>query len=102
MTSFRLNLEEFLQEEAAADAEEDVDMKKDLLLFNFMKNSLEEFYRNEHYDSRFITEAVVLDTYQGSKSLSKYLKDELFIDNRIEPIDLAEISCKLSYLESKE
>lgn len=77
-------------------------LRKDLLLFEFMKNSLEEFYKNDRYEGEFVEECVIYDTYGGSGGLQKYLFEDLGINAAMMKVDLPEVVCDLSVREAEQ
>lgn len=75
------------------------DLKKELLLFEFVDNSLNDYYKNPNYDSDFITEAIIYDTCKCSVGLKKHIKEVFFVEPKVLTIDLGETLCNLSQLE---
>ncbi len=77
------------------------DLKKELLLFDFVDNSLRDYYKNPSYKSDFITEAFILDTCKCSVGLKKHIKEMFFLEPKILSLDLGESLCELSRLEAE-
>lgn len=78
--------------------------KKDQLLCEFLHNSIEDFYKNSFYKSEFIQRAKIFDGCHGDQStgevLNRYIKDELMLESEIEKIDLGDVLCDISLMES--
>jgi len=94
--------EEEFDEDVAPEMEprDETSIKRDLLLYNFVKNSIEDYYKNDYYHSKFLERAVVFDTLGGSHSLNKYLRDELMIEGEIKNHDLAQVISLMSVKET--
>ncbi|MDR1911196.1 MAG: hypothetical protein LBQ52_02470 [Helicobacteraceae bacterium] len=76
-------------------------IRRDMLLFNFLKNSFNVFYKNENYDSDFINHTAILEAREGAKSAAEFLRKELCIDATIYPIDVGATICDMAYEEAK-
>ncbi|MDQ1339415.1 MAG: hypothetical protein QG567_567 [Campylobacterota bacterium] len=78
--------------------------KKDQLLSEFVHNSIEDFYKSSFYKSEFIKKAKIYNACTSDNSgriLSKYIKEELFLECELEQINLCDILCEISILESQ-
>ncbi|MDR2151677.1 MAG: hypothetical protein LBO72_02545 [Helicobacteraceae bacterium] len=75
-------------------------IRRDMLLFNFLKNSFNVYYKNEHFASAFIGSAAIFEGYEGAKSAADFLKKELCIDAKVYPIDISETVCKMAREEA--
>jgi hypothetical protein len=75
-------------------------IRRDMLLFNFLKNSFNAYYKNEHFASAFISSAAILEAFEGAKSAVDFLKKELCIEGKIYPIDIGATICKMAYEEA--
>lgn len=84
------------------DEEPESNLRRDMLLFSFIKNSITDFYKNENFESSFITHGVILDTHKGARGIGRFLKEELYIESTLHDIDLSEAVCDLSVLEAGE
>lgn len=79
--------------------------RKDQFLCEFLHNSVEDFYKSSFYKSEFIQRAVV---YDGSRNgnhtgdmLGRYIKEELFLECEVRPVDLCDLLADISMTESK-
>lgn len=84
------------------DEEPQSNLRRDMLLFNFIKNSINDFYKNENFESSFITRAVIFDTHGGAKGIGRFLKEELYIESVVHDIDMSPTVCDLAVLEAGE
>ena len=76
--------------------------RRDQLLCEFVKHSINDFYKNELYDSGFIQHVKIFN-YQkdenGYETLYNYIIDELFIECNLEDVDLEDVLCDMSINE---
>ncbi|MGE4295617.1 MAG: hypothetical protein AB7E49_07950 [Campylobacterales bacterium] len=84
------------------DEEPQSNLRRDMLLFNFIKNSINDFYKNENFESSFITRSVIFDTHDGAKGIGRFLKEELYIESVLYDADMSLSVCELSVLEANE
>jgi hypothetical protein len=75
-------------------------IRRDMLLFNFLKNSFNAYYKNEHFASAFIGAAAIFESFEGAKSAADFLKKELCIEATVYPIDIGATICKMAYDEA--
>ncbi|MDR0746414.1 MAG: hypothetical protein LBE89_00795 [Helicobacteraceae bacterium] len=78
----------------------ETNIKRDMLLFNFIKNSLNAFYKNDHFKSGFVSNAYIFDTHGAAKGIGKFFKEELCVESQIIDIDLSESICALAVAEA--
>ena len=82
------------------DDQPQTNMRRDMLLFNFIKNSFNDFYKNENYESSFIDQAIIFDTHNGAKSIGQYMSRELCIETAVFDIEMSETICNLALKEA--
>lgn len=87
----------FLEEDEA-----DGDLRRDMLLLEFVKNSINDFYKNDNLPSEFISKATIIDTHGVAKGVARFIKEELYIDAEVIEIDLAKTICDMAIEEAKE
>lgn len=75
------------------------DIYKISIVAGIIKNSLMEFYSNDLYDSRFIDEFILLDTYGVSEAAMNYLKDNLMIQIQKRSFSIVNELAELSKIE---
>jgi len=72
---------------------------RDLLVYKYLKSSLEEYYHNSIYDSAFIEEIIIFDSYEISSDLIRQLEDDLMMDVEIHKVDVSDRMCDLAIKE---
>ena len=72
---------------------------RDLLVYKYLKSSLEEYYHNPAYKSEFIEEIIIFDGYEISSDLIRQLEDELMMDVEIHKVDVADRMCDIAIKE---
>ncbi len=91
------NLPELETEESGI---EDLELYgRDLDIFKFLKKALEEYYKNEVYESDFIENAIIFDGYDLSQEMVQSIEDDLMLNLEIHKIDIAGTVCDLSIKE---
>ncbi len=73
---------------------------QDLRLVKYFDASLREFYENDLYDSDFITAVKIYDSCDLSQEVIEYLKEQLLVDIKKEPINLHDRLLKLAMAET--
>jgi hypothetical protein len=82
--------------------EEDTSLElygRDLLVYKYLKSSLEEYYHNPVYESAFIEEIIIFDGYEISSDLIRQLEDELMMDVEIHKVDISDRVCDIAIKE---
>lgn len=82
--------------------EEDTSLElygRDLLVYKYLKSSLEEYYHNPLYSSAFIEEIIIFDGYEVSSDLIHQLEDELMMDVEIHKVDVSDRLCDIAIKE---
>ena len=82
--------------------EEDTSLElygRDLLVYKYLKSSLEEYYHNPLYVSEFIEEIIIFDGYEVSSDLIHQLEDELMMDVEIHKVDVSDRMCDIAIKE---
>ena len=82
--------------------EEDTSLElygRDLLVYKYLKSSLEEYYHNPLYVSEFIEEIIIFDGYEVSSDLIHQLEDELMMDVEIHKVDVSDRLCDIAVKE---
>ncbi len=72
---------------------------RDLEIFKFLKKALQEYYRNDIFESDFIENAIIFDGYDMSTEMIQGIEDDLMLNLKIHKIDIAETVCDLSVKE---
>lgn len=82
--------------------EEDTSLElygRDLLVYKYLKSSLEEYYHNPLYHGEFIEEIIIFDAFEMSSDLIHQLEDELMMDVEIHKVDIADRVCDMAIKE---
>lgn len=82
--------------------EEDTNLElygRDLLVYKYLKSSLEEYYHNPLYASEFIEEIIIFDGYEISSELIHQLEDDLMMDVEIHKVDVSDRLCDIAIKE---
>ncbi|WP_263832007.1 hypothetical protein [Sulfurospirillum oryzae] len=82
--------------------EEDMNLElygRDLLVYKYLRSSLEEYYHNPLYQSEFIDEIIIFDGYEISSELIHQLEDELMMDVEIHKVDVGDRMCDIAIAE---
>ncbi len=67
--------------------------------FSLIKNTLNDFYNNEKYESVFIENVFIADGTGNGGELTSYLKEEMFLTVTFRNINLASAICDTAKLE---
>ncbi|RAX58846.1 hypothetical protein CCZ01_01230 [Helicobacter monodelphidis] len=67
------------------------DFSRAVSIVNSIKQSLNEFYNNDMYESDFVSEIVCVDPLQMSQKAISYIKTNLMIDLSIISIDMCDV-----------
>lgn len=81
---------------------EDVSLElygRDILVYKYLKASLEEYYHNPLYRSEFIEEIIIFDGYEISSELIHQLEDDLMMDVEIHKVDVSDRLCDIAIKE---
>lgn len=72
---------------------------RDILVYKYLKASLEEYYHNPLYHSEFIEEIIIFDGYEISSELIHQLEDDLMMDVEIHKVDISDRLCDIAIKE---
>ena len=94
------DFEEELQEDAESDDEitneENENFGVDYNRYSMIQSSLNNFYQDDKYDSKFIETVYIADGVGVSSDLKKYLEEELFLSVYVRQLDIAMELCELA------
>jgi hypothetical protein len=92
-----------LDDEGLDDYQDEISLKHDMMLFEFVKHALEDYYKDDKYQSEFLSKAVIFSTDKVEReTLRNYLQNELLLACNLVQVDLASIMIELSLLESTQ
>ena len=86
------DLGHFEGEEAGEDSDLEL-FGRDILIYKYLKSSLNEFYKNSLYKSSFIDTIVIYDGYEVSSELIGMIEEELLMDIEMNKIDISDAIC---------
>ena len=69
---------------------------RDMVVYKYLKSSIDEFYKNSLYASDFIEDVVIFDNYEMSRTMLGILESELMMRVQVEKIKTLEIMCDIS------
>ncbi|MFK5882549.1 MAG: hypothetical protein QM482_10110 [Sulfurospirillum sp.] len=79
---------------------EDIELYgRDLEIYKFLNKALREYYKNEIYESDFLEQTVIFDTYDMSQEMMESIENDLLLDLQMHKVDISEIVCDLSVKE---
>jgi hypothetical protein len=64
-------------------------------LHNFIKSSIEEFYKNDKYDNDFINDISIANACNLTDEIVQYIKDELMMNIDVKKVDIAKITAQI-------
>jgi len=73
----------------------------DYYRFSLIQNAVNDFYKNNKFDSKFIEMVYIADTVGITNDLKKFLEEEMFLNVYVRKMDLGSELCELSKVESK-
>lgn len=74
-------------------------LNADYQRFSLMQASIDHYYKNSKYESRFIENVYIADGVGASSDLKTYLEEEMFLNVYIRHIDLGVELCELAKME---
>jgi len=81
---------------------EDVSFNEDYTRFLLIQSAIDEFYKDDKYNSKFIENVYVADDAGVSSDFKKYLEEEMFLNVYVRKIDLLSELCHLSKMELQD
>ncbi len=69
--------------------------------FLLIQNSINQFYKDLKYDSKFIETVYIADTIGVSEDLKRYLEEEMFLSVFVRKLDLTVEICEIAKAELK-
>ncbi|NLC27238.1 MAG: hypothetical protein GX780_00495 [Campylobacteraceae bacterium] len=80
----------------AIDSEKSIELfGRNMLMYKYLKSSIEEFYSNKHYESDFIENIVIFDNYEMSQTVFDILESELFVSIELQKVKTLELMTEL-------
>lgn len=75
---------------------------RNMVMYDYLKKSLKEYYENPVYGGSFINKITILDAYDVSGEVENLITDELFMELDIQRVDLSETICDMAFEEGIE
>ena len=104
--SENVNLEESFDEgpeDSSSQESKDFDTEKsielfgrNMLMYKYLKSSIEEFYRNPLYESDFIEDIVIYDNYEMSQTVFDILESELLVRIELQKVKTLELMFEMA------
>ena len=96
------DLEEELQEQLDEVPVKEIDsFNEDYQRFLLIQSSINDFYKNDKYESQFIEATYIADGVGISGDLKRYLEEEMFLNVYVRNMDLNAEICELAKAELK-
>lgn len=94
--------EEEFSNEASEPASVDTDgFNEDYQRFSLIQSSINRFYKDERYESKFVENIYVADGVGVSGDLKRYLEEEMFLNVYVRHVDLCAEVCEMAKAELK-
>jgi len=78
--------------EGARDSEHSVALfGRSMLMYKYIKSSIEEFYQNPNYQSDFIEDIIIFDNYETSQTVFDMLENELLVRIQLQKVKTLEL-----------
>ena len=101
--------EEDTEEEILESAKEDIatssfnDLElygREVVIFKFISSAIEEYYKNDMYESEFLKEIIIYNDSNISNDIITMIENDLFLDVEIHSIDIKEEMINMSIKEA--
>ena len=74
-------------------------LNEDYQRFVLIQSAINEFYKNEKFNSEFIENTYIADSVGVSSDMKKYLEEEMFLNVYVRHIELATEVCEIAKME---
>lgn len=86
-----------MKDQNDADSEKSIDrFGRNMLMYKYLKSSIEEFYHNPKYESDFIEDIVIYDNYEMSQTVFDILENELLVRVELQKVKSLELMIELA------
>ena len=98
-----------MEEEILESAKEDVASStldelelygREVVIFKFISSAIEEYYKNDMYDSEFLEEIIIYNDSNISNDIITMIENDLFLDVELHSIDIKEEMINMSIKEA--
>ncbi|MBN2964682.1 hypothetical protein JWV37_07810 [Sulfurospirillum sp. T05] len=91
------SLQDIDVEKSAKDSEHSMALfGRSMLMYKYIKSSIEEFYQNPNYESDFIEDIVIFDNYETSQTVFDMLENELLVRIELQKIKTLELMLEMA------
>ena len=73
---------------------------KEVVIFKFISSAIEEYYKNDIYESEFLEEIIIYNDSNISNDIITMIENDLFLDVEIHSIDIKEEMINMSIKEA--
>jgi len=92
---------ESAKEDVATSALDDLELYgREVVIFKFISSAIEEYYKNDMYDSEFLEEIIIYNDSNISNDIITMIENDLFLDVEIHSIDIKEEIINMSIKEA--
>jgi hypothetical protein len=88
--------EELLESDTVFDEPDEENFNEDYQRFIAIQSSINRFYKDERYESRFIENIYIADSVSVSSDFKKYLEEEMFFNVYIRHVEIEAELCELA------
>ncbi|MBE0496012.1 MAG: hypothetical protein IBX45_06350 [Campylobacterales bacterium] len=79
-------------EKSAKDSEHSMALfGRSMLMYKYIKSSIEEFYQNPNYESDFVEDIIIFDNYETSQTVFDMLEGELMVRIQLQKVKTLEL-----------
>ena len=92
---------ESAKEDVAASTLDDLELYgREVVIFKFISSAIEEYYKNDMYESEFLEEIIIYNDSNISNDIITMIENDLFLDVEIHSIDIKEEMINMSIKEA--
>ncbi len=92
---------ESAKEEVASSTLEDLELYgREVIIFKIISSAIEEYYKNDIYDSEFLEEIIIYNDSNISNDIITMIENDLFLDVELHSIDVKEEMINMSIKEA--
>ncbi len=92
---------ESAKEDVATSTLDDLELYgREVVIFKFISSAIEEYYKNDMYESEFLEEIIIYNDSNISNDIITMIENDLFLDVEIHSIDIKEEMINMSIKEA--
>jgi hypothetical protein len=93
--------EEFADEDDEPSVDDGSGFNEDYQRFSLIQSSINRFYKDSRYDSKFVESVYIADAIGVSGDLKRYLEEEMFLSVFVRHLDLGAEVCEMAKADLK-